>query len=518
MNPSSIPLLSIIIFLPLAGGLILLALPGERLQKWWALLVSLVTFAVSCLLFVWWQAGEAGMQFVEQIPWAPQFNIQYFVGVDGLSLFLVLLTTFLTVLVLLFSWEGVEKQLKTFLFLLLALEGGMVGVFVALDLVLFYVFWELTLIPMYFLIGGWGDSHSTYTFLGRTMPWRIYAAIKFFLYTFIGSALMLVGILVLYQQGGTFDLLALQQAGVNPNLQMWLFLAFGLAFAIKVPIFPFHTWLPDAHVAAPTAGSVILAGVLLKMGTYGFVRFCLPLFPDASVKMMPWVSLLAVIGILYGALVALVQKDVKSLVAYSSVAHLGFVMLGVFALNSQGIAGATLQMVNHGLSTGALFLMVGMLYNRRHTRLLADYGGLWKQVPIYGFLFIIVALSSAGLPGLNGFVGEFNILLGTFQTSTPAAIIATLGIILAAWYLLVAVRQMLHGPLNKPENAGLADLKVREVITLVPIIVLFFIIGLFPNLFFDKINPSAQAVANAITNRTPAVSMVADGASTNPLP
>jgi NADH-quinone oxidoreductase subunit M len=504
------PLLSVITLLPLVGGLILLALPGERLQKWWALGVSLVTFVISCLLFVWWQAGEAGMQFVERLPWVPQFNIQYYLGVDGLSLFLVLLTTFLTTLVILFSWEGVEKQLKTFLALLLMLETGMIGVFVALDLVLFYAFWELSLIPMYFLIGGWGDAHGTYTFLGRTMSWRIYAALKFFLYTFAGSALMLVAILVLYARGGTFDLLALQQIGLEPNLQMWLFLAFGLAFAIKVPLFPFHTWLPDAHVAAPTAGSVILAGVLLKMGTYGFVRFCLPLFPDASRQLGPWIAALAIIGILYGALVALVQKDLKSLVAYSSVAHLGFVMLGVFALNTQGVAGATLQMVNHGLSTGALFLMVGMLYNRRHTRLLADFGGLWKQIPIYGFLFLIVALSSAGLPGLNGFVGEFTILLGAFQANRAYAVFGTFGIILAAWYMLVAVRQMLHGPLNKAENMAVRDLSLREIITLVPIIVLFFIIGLFPNLFFDKINPSAQAVVDAVNRQQPIVSMAVD--------
>lgn len=510
MNPSSIPLLSIITFLPLVGGLILLVLPGERLQKWWALLVSLVTFAVSCLLWVWWRPGEAGMQFLERGSWIPQFNIQYLLGVDGLSLFLVLLTTLLTVLVLLFSWEGIGQRLKAYLFLMLLLEAGMIGVFVALDLVLFYVFWELTLIPMYFLIGGWGDPHGEYKFLGRVMSWRIYAALKFFLYTMAGSTLMLVAILVLYFRHGTFDLLELQKLSLAPDLQIWLFLAFGLAFAIKVPLFPFHTWLPDAHVAAPTGGSVILAAVLLKMGTYGFVRFCLSLFPQATQMFVPWIAALAIIGILYAALVALVQKDVKSLVAYSSVAHLGFVMLGIFALNAQGIAGATLQMVNHGLSTGALFLLVGMLYNRRHTRLLADFGGLWKQVPIYGFLFVIVALSSAGLPGLNGFVGEFNILLGMFRVNRAFAILGTVGIILAAWYLLWAVRQMLHGPLTKPENATVKDLSAREVLILVPIIVLFFVIGLFPNLFFDKINPSAEAVAKALNAQRPAVSMVVE--------
>jgi len=497
MNPSNISLLSIIIFLPLAGALVLLVLPGERLQKWWALLVSLVTFAISCLLFVWWRAGEAGMQFLERQPWIPQFKIQYLVGVDGLSLFLVLLTTLLSVLVLLFSWEGINKRLKSYLFLMLALESGLIGVFVALDLVLFYVFWELTLVPMYFLIGEWGG------------PRRIYAALKFFIYTMAGSALMLVAILVLYLHGGTFDLLELQKLSLAPNLQFWLFLAFGLGFAIKVPLFPFHTWLPDAHVQAPTGGSVILAGVLLKMGTYGFLRFCLPLFPDATKQLVPWIATLAIIGIIYAALVALVQEDVKSLVAYSSVAHLGFVMLGIFALNPQGIAGATLQMVNHGLSTGALFLIVGMLYNRRHTRLFSEFGGLWKQIPIFGFLFVIIALSSAGLPGLNGFVGEFNILLGAFRANKIFAIFGTFGIILAAWYLLDAIRQMLHGPLTKTENLTLPDLNWREVLTLAPLIILFFIIGLFPNLFFDKINPSAQAVADALQNR-PAVTMVVD--------
>ncbi len=486
----------------------LIFLPGEKLQKWWALGVSLATFAVSCLLWMGWKAGEAGMQFVERLPWVPQFKIQYFLGVDGLSLLLVLLTTLLTVLVLMFSWEGIGQRLKAYLFLMLMLEAGMVGVFVSLDLVLFYVFWELTLIPMYFLIGGWGDPHGEYKFLGRVMSWRIYAALKFFLYTMAGSALMLVAILFLYFRGGTFDLLELQKLSLAPNLQTWLFVAFGLAFAIKVPLFPFHTWLPDAHVASPTGGSVILAAVLLKMGTYGFLRFCLPLFPQATKMFVPWIAALAIIGILYGALVALVQKDVKSLVAYSSVAHLGYVMLGIFALNVQGIAGATLQMINHGLSTGALFLMVGILYNRRHTRLLADFGGLWKQIPLFGMLFVVVALSSAGLPGLNGFVGEFNILLGVFQANKVFAVFGTVGIILAAWYLLSAVRQMLHGPLTKPENAAVKDLNWREVLTLAPIIVLFFVIGLFPNLFFDKINPSAEAVVKALNAQQPTVSMV----------
>jgi NADH-quinone oxidoreductase subunit M len=488
MNPN-IPLLSIITFLPLIGGLILLLLPGEKAQKWWALLVAAATFVISLLLLVWWQNGEAGMQFIERYAWAPQFNIQYLVGVDGLSLWLVLLTTLLTTLVILFSWEGIHENLKMYLFLMLLMETSMLGVFVALDLVLFFVFWELSLIPMYFIIAQWGG------------PRRRYASIKFFIYTMVASAPMLVAILALYQQGGTFDLIELQKLQIAPNVQAWLFLAFGLAFAVKVPLFPFHTWLPDAHVEAPTGGSVILAGVLLKMGTYGFLRYCLTLFPDATETFVPFIMALAVIGIIYGGLVALNQRDVKSLVAYSSVAHLGFVMLGLFALNSQGIAGATLQMVNHGLSTGALFLLVGMIYNRRHTRMLDQFGGLWTAMPVFGFLFVIVALSSAGLPGLNGFVGEFNILLGAFRSNPVFAVFGTLGVVVAAWYLLRAIREMLHGPVTKPENAHLPDLSRREVLTLAPLVILFFIIGLFPNLFLSKINPSAQAVADALAQR-----------------
>jgi NADH-quinone oxidoreductase subunit M len=496
MNPN-VPILSIIVFVPLVGALILLLLPSEKAQKWWALGITAVTFLLSCMLLVWWQNGEAGMQFLERYAWIPQLNIQYLVGVDGLSLWLVLLTTLLTMLVIVFSWEGIEKNLKGYLFLILLLETGMIGVFVALDLVLFYIFWELSLVPMYFLIGVWGG------------PRRVYAAVKFFIYTMVASALMLVAILVLYQQGGTFDLLELQQLQLAPSLQMWLFVAFGLAFAVKVPLFPFHTWLPDAHVEAPTGGSVILAGILLKMGTYGFVRFCLTLFPDATRQFVPWIAVLAVIGILYGGLVALTQRDVKSLVAYSSVAHLGFVVLGLFALNSQGIAGATLQMVNHGLSTGALFLLVGMLYNRRHTRMLDEFGGLWTAMPVFGFLFMTVAFASAGLPGLNGFVGEFNILLGSFRSNPVFAVLATTGIVVGAWYLLRAIREMLHGPLTKPENTALQDLSKREVLTLVPIVILFFVIGLFPNLFLSKINPSAEAVAAALQER-PAVAITID--------
>ncbi len=478
MNQAGFPLLSAIVFLPLFGALVLLFLPDERTQKWWSVLVTTVTFLLSLLLFFWWHDGEAGMQFVEQVEWVPGLHIQYYLGVDGISLFLVLLTTFLGPIVTLFSWDAVKKNIRTYYMFLLWLETGILGVFVSLDLVLFYVFWDMMLVPMYFLIGKWGHER------------RIYAALKFFIYTAAGSALMLIAILMLYFKTGTFDLLKIYQQNLPLNLQIWAFVAFGLAFAIKVPLFPFHTWLPDAHVEAPTAGSVILAGVLLKMGTYGFLRFAVPLFPDAAKMFVPVLSTMAVIGITYGALVALVQEDLKSLVAYSSIAHLGFVVLGIFALNLQGMSGAVIQMVNHGISTGGLFLLVGMLYNRRHTRLIEEFGGLWKQVPVYGFFFLIIMLSSIGLPGLNGFVGEFTILVGAFKAHKAFAIVAATGVILAAWYLLHAFRQVMEGPLENPANFDLPDLNWREVAVLVPLVVLAILIGLFPNIFFDKINPS----------------------------
>jgi NADH-quinone oxidoreductase subunit M len=429
------------------------------------------------------------MQFVEDFAWLPEINLRYHLGVDGISLFLVLLTTFLMPIALYFSNMYVHEQVSSYLALMLLLETAMIGSFVALDLILFFVFFEFTLIPMYFLIGRWGTGN------------RVYAALKFFLYTFAGSAVMLVAILAVYFATGTFDITELQETATNisPALQTWGFLAFALAFAVKVPLFPFHTWLPDAHVQAPTAGSVILAGILLKLGTYGYLRFAIPIFPEAAERFGPLVATLAVIGILYGALVALVQKDVKSLVAYSSVAHLGFVMLGLVANNQQGISGAVLQMVNHGLSTGALFLMVGMLYERRHTRMLDDFGGLWKSVPLFCGFFLVVAMSSAGLPGLNGFVGEFTILLGMYLKQPVFAILASLGVILAAWYLLVAFRKIAQGPLTNPANdsRNLPDLKVGEIAMLLPLVLLFFVIGLFPNLFLDKINPSVEALVNS---------------------
>ena len=484
------PILSLITFLPLIGALVILFIPREKVQAInnLAFAVAAVDFVISLALFFTFQSDNAQMQFVEHVPWIESLGVSYHLGVDGISLFLVLLTTLLSPIAILSSWTAITDKVKEYMVFMLLLEASMIGVFVALDLFLFFVFWEVTLIPMYFLIGGWGGAR------------RIYAAVKFFLYTFGGSALMLIAIMVLYFMNArttgqpTFDLLQLLKFDVPATAQTWLFLAFALGFAIKVPLFPFHTWLPDAHVEAPTAGSVILAGVLLKMGAYGFARFCLPLFPDASVTFVPLMSILAIIGIVYGALVALSQRDVKSLVAYSSVSHLGFVVLGIFTLNAQGVSGGILQMVNHGLSTGALFLLVGMLYERRHTRLIEDFGGLWKQLPLFGTFLLIVTLSAVGLPGLNGFVGEFTILVGTFRANAVYAVFAALGIILGAWYMLTMFRQVMHGPLDKPANRELKDLSAREIAVLVPIVVLIFLIGIFPNLFLAKINTSVAAL------------------------
>jgi NADH-quinone oxidoreductase subunit M len=489
-NLASIPLLSLIIWLPTAGAILMLFFQSERSVKIVALTTTLISFLVSLLLLVGW-VNDSSMQYQELLAWVPQLDINYHLGVDGISLFLVLLTTLLGPIVVLFSWNNIKDNLKAFLFLLLIQQTGMLGVFLSLDLVLFFVFWEFTLIPMYFLIGRWGGKN------------RVYAAVKFFLYTMAGSALMLVVILLLYWNSGSFDWMEIQKTAMPLGLQIWAFLAFALAFAIKIPLFPFHTWLPDAHVQAPTAGSVILAGVLLKMGSYGFIRFNLPLFPQATQMYAPLLAFLAIVGILYGALVALVQKDVKSLVAYSSIAHLGFVMLGVASLTAQGLSGAVLQGVNHGLATGALFLMVGMIYDRRHTRLFSEYGGLWKQIPVWSAFFVIVVMASVGLPGLNGFVGEFSILVGAFQANPWWAVFATLGVILAAWYLLTAVRKMIHGPLDEEKNGHLTDLSKREIVVLVPLVIMFFVIGLYPNYFLDKINPAVDVLLQTIQASPP---------------
>src|SRR3954471_4463424 len=417
------PILSSLVALPVAGAILLLLVRGDEEQsappaRNIALVISLLVFAETLLLWSRFNVSSGEFQFVERHAWIPAFGIEYFVGVDGISLLLLVLTGFLTPLALLGSWESVHKQTRAFCIFVLLLESAMIGVFISLDLFLFYIFWDAMLVPMYFLIGIWGYER------------RIYAAIKFILYTMAGSVLMLLAILGLafihYTSTGaySFDILKLYAMTITPHQQFWFFLAFALAFAVKVPLFPFHTWLPDAHVEAPTAGSVILAGVMLKMGTYGLVRFAFPLFPSAAMHYAPWIASLAVIGIIYGALVAMVQPDLKKLVAYSSVSHLGFCMLGLYAMNAQGLAGAMLQMLNHGVSTGALCLLVGVIYERRHTRLIADFGGLWKPLPVFSVVFLVVMLSSIGLPGLNGFVGEFLVLLGAFRAHPAWAFFA----------------------------------------------------------------------------------------------
>jgi NADH-quinone oxidoreductase subunit M len=494
MNPS-FSLLTWLTFSPLLGVLAILVIPKDRknMIRWVAMLASVLALALSIVMLVRFDSHSGAIQMLEQGSWfqLAGIEIQYSLGVDGLSILLVLLTTFLTPLAILSTWTAIEERVKEFMIFFLLLEIGMVGVFLALDLFLFYVFWEFTLVPMYFLIGICGG------------PRRVYAAIKFFLYTMAGSILMLLAILWLGLNFNTFSLPDLiSSGGIPANIQFWLFLAFAAAFAIKVPMWPLHSWLPDAHVEAPTAGSVILAGVLLKMGTYGFLRFNLQLFPEAAIKLAPWMALFAVIGILYGAAVSYAQQDVKKLVAYSSVSHLGFVVLGLFALNSQGIQGGILQMVNHGLSTGALFLLVGMIYERRHTRDMDAFGGLWKIMPVYGAFTLIVTLSSMGLPGLNGFVGEFTILLGSFgskQIGSPLyAGFAAAGVILAAIYLLFMFQKLFLGPLDKEENKSLKDLNGREIAILVPLLILIFWIGLYPRPFFNLIAPAVDKLVTTL--------------------
>ena len=480
-------LLSFLIAIPLLGALVLAFLPrtNERLIKYFALGVVLVEFAVSLALPAGFRTGASEMQFAEQYAWFPQFGISYHVGIDGVSLLMVLLTTFLMVIAIPASFKGITDRVKEYYIFFLALEAAMVGVFIALDLVLFYVFFEFSLIPMAFLIGIWGHER------------RIYAAVKFILFTMSGSLLMLIAIIVLglSQPSTTFDLLAIQKVAVPAALEPWLFAAFALAFAIKVPMFPLHTWLPDAHVEAPTAGSIILAGVLLKMGAYGFIRFNLTLFPNASHQFAPVIVTLAIIGIIYGAVVAMMQTDLKSLVAYSSVSHLGFVMLGIFAFNPQALSGAVLQMVNHGFSTGALFLLVGILYERRHTRLIAEFGGLAKIMPVFAAFFLVVMFSSAGLPGLNGFVGEFLVLLGAWRANPLYAILAATGVILAAIYLLWAYMRVMQGEVTNDKNRALPDLSPRETVLLTLLVIGIVGAGLFPNLLLSPLQSNLQSIS-----------------------
>ena len=486
------PLLTLLILLPLAGSVLLfLTRPGqERLVRQIALGVSLATFALSLYMWMKFDPSLADYQFVERHSWLPEFGISYHVGVDGISLLLVVLTTFLTPIALLCSWDSIENRVRAFSFFMLALEAAMIGVFISLDLFLFYMFWDAMLIPMYFLIGIWGYDR------------RIYAAVKFILYTMAGSVLMLVAIIWIayYHQAVTgvpsFDLADLSALSIPASLQTWLFLAFTVAFAIKVPLFPFHTWLPDAHVEAPTAGSVILAGVLLKMGTYGLLRFSFPLFPQAAQTFAPYLAILAVIGIVYGALVAMVQPDLKKLVAYSSVSHLGFVVLGICALNINGAQGAVYQMLAHGVSTGGLFLIVGMLSDRRHTRQILEFGGLKGVMPQLVAAFLLITLASVALPGMNGFVGEFLILLGAFagffDHARAYTAVAATGVILSAVYMLWMFQRVNYGPVTNPKNRGLRDLSVREWFVIAPVCAMAIFMGVAPGIFLKPMEPAVR--------------------------
>ncbi|MBK9518405.1 MAG: NADH-quinone oxidoreductase subunit M [Anaeromyxobacter sp.] len=483
-------LLTVVTFVPLTGALLLALIPRSEAgqHRVATLAVALVTFFLS--LGLWFgfdaSAGAPEFQFEVKQPWMSSIGIGYHVGLDGVALLMVMLTTALMPIVILSTWKAVEERVKEFMIALLVLETAMIGTFAALDLVLFYVFWELILIPMYLLIGVWGSQN------------RLYATVKFFVYTFAASVLMLLAILFIYfHDGNTFDYVEARSAlSVTPDQARWLFLAFALAFAVKVPMFPLHTWLPDAHTEAPTAGSVILAGVLLKMGTFGFFRYALPLFPEAALTYRPQLAVLATIGILYGALMSLVQTDMKRLVAYSSVSHLGFVMLGLAALSAESLTGSVYQMLNHGVSTGALFLLVGMLYERRHTRAIAEYGGLAKQVPWLATAFVVVTLSSIGLPGTNGFVGEFLILSGTFLSRLAGgamfATLASIGVILGAVYMLVLVEKVFFGKIENPANRHLPDLSVREGFVLAPLIVAIVVMGLAPGPFLAPAKPAVD--------------------------
>src|SRR6266498_288141 len=493
------PWLTVVTFVPLAGAVVAAFLPARalNLHRLWALLVTVVAFAFSIGMLAAYDGGRSGFQMVDHAIWVRSLNFNYILGVDGISLFLVLLTTFLMPAAVLVSWR-IDRSVKYYLIAFLVLETAVIGSFLALDLLLFFLFFEGLLFPMYLIIGGWGSER------------RVYAAIKFFLFTMAGSAFLLVAILFLYFKSGsqlrnpTFDFTQLQRLSLSVPAARWLFLGFFVAFAVKVPLFPLHTWLPDAHTEAPTAGSLILAAVLLKIGAYGLIRFNLGLFPEASHYFRTFVMVLAVIGIVYGAAVALIQTDVKRLVAYSSVSHLGFVVLGTFAFTLQGMSGGVLQMVNHGLSTGALFLLVGMLYDRTHTRDLGRMGGLGATMPALAGVFLFVALSSVGLPGLNGFVGEFLILLGTFVVSKPFAVGAVVAVVLAAIYLLWAYQRMMHGQVVNEQHRLLPDLSRREYAILVPIMAAILFVGVFPQPLLDRIEPAAKKVTTCVilTNRT----------------
>src|SRR5436189_3767497 len=497
-------ILNIITYIPAVGALVILFMSknATRTIRTMATATAVIDFLVS--LWLWPNFDKTKLfQFRETYRWIPSLGVKYEFGIDGIALLLILLTTFMGIIAIVSSYSAIKFREKEYYILLLLLQTGMLGTFCALDFFLFYVFWEVMLVPMYFIIGIWGGSR------------KLYAAIKFFLYTLAGSVLMLLSILALYffndggidflhikglGNPGTFSVLQFHNIGhlIPPQLQFWTFFGFFFGFAIKVPMFPFHTWLPDAHVEAPTAGSIILAAVLLKMGTYGFVRFALPILPDATKQLILPIVILSIIGIIYGALVSLVQKDMKKLVAYSSVSHLGFVMLGMFALNPMGLKGSVLQMINHGISTGALFLLVGIIYERRHTRLIADYGGLAKQMPMYAALFLIAALSSMGLPALNGFIGEFTILLGVANRSIVWAVFGAVGIVLGAAYLLWLYQRVFWGPLDNPPNQNVRDLNRRELALLVALVACMVWIGIYPKPLFDMIDKPVEYIVRKV--------------------
>ena len=495
-------LLSLILFTPLVGAAVLMFVNkrSENAIRWVANLFALAGFLVSLPLWFAYDVTNPAYQFVERAQWIPSIGAWYYLGVDGFSILLILRTTLMGVIAILSSWTAITERVKEFYIFLLLLQTGMIGAFVSLDFLLFFLFWEVMLVPMYFLIGIWGSDR------------RLYSAIKFFLYTLVGSVVMLLGILALYFHFHTvtgvysFDITQYQRMNVPFNLQWWVFLAFFLGFSIKVPMFPFHTWLPDAHTDAPTAGSVILAAVLLKMGTYGFIRFSLPILPEATKACVWWVAALSIIGIVYGALVAMAQKDWKRLVAYSSVSHMGLVMLGLFALNPVGLTGSIVQQLNHGISTGGLFLIVGIVYERRHTRQISEYGGLSKVMPVYAAVFMIMMLSSIGLPMLNGFIGEFLILQGVFVVDLVWALIAASGIVLGAAYMLWLYQRTMFGKVENPKNEKLLDLNLREFATFVPLIILAFWIGVYPSPFLRFLEPT---VKNVMTRVNPAYNAAA---------
>ena len=503
--------LSLILFTPLAGALLLLFVnkQNEHAIKWIANVVAFAGFVISIPLWFWFNPQSADFQFVERAPWIPSVGADYFLGVDGFSTLLILLTTMMGSIAVLSSWTAITERVKEYYIFLLVLQTGMLGAFMSLDFLLFFLFWEVMLVPMYFLIGIWGSSN------------RLYSAIKFFLYTLVGSVVMLLGILALYFYNHTvtgmytFDVTVFQQLNLPFNLQWWIFLSFFFGFAIKVPMFPFHTWLPDAHTDAPTAGSVILAAVLLKMGTYGFLRFSLPILPEASRHFVPMIVILSSIGIVYGALVALAQKDWKRLVAYSSVSHMALVMLGMFALNPVGITGSIVQQLNHGISTGALFLLVGIVYERRHTREISEYGGLSKVMPVYAAVFLVMTMSSIGLPTLNGFIGEFLILQGVFVANKIWAVIAVSGIVLGAAYMLSLYQRTMFGKVENPKNESLPDLSAREFATFAPLLILAVWIGIYPKPILDRLSTSVNRVVARVSPQY-ATALAADCAT--PLP